>query len=130
MCQVFQPFECDLRPWDGGKFAQCTAKKRIIMIGDSLMRQQFQSLACLTGNVTVRQHSKISCSGHLRAGSSLQGLVSVQAVPITVCVIGDGQWQYRQGAALARDTNKHRAANIYMSGTPALTGEGRAPQLG
>ena len=34
-------------------FAQCTAKRRIIMIGDSLMRQQFQSLACLTSNVTV-----------------------------------------------------------------------------
>ncbi len=52
-CQVFKPFECDLRPWDAQKFAQCTAKKRIIMIGDSLMRQQFQSLACLTSNVSV-----------------------------------------------------------------------------
>ena len=51
--QVFTPFECDLRPWDAQKFAQCTAKKRIIMVGDSLMRQQFQSLACLTSNVTV-----------------------------------------------------------------------------
>lgn len=54
--QVFRPFECDLRPWDARKFAQCTAKKRIVMIGDSLMRQQFQSLACLTSNVTVSQH--------------------------------------------------------------------------
>lgn len=56
--QVFKPFQCDLRPWDAQKFAQCASKKRIIMIGDSLMRQQFQSLACLTGNVSVGlQHS-------------------------------------------------------------------------
>ena len=50
---MFKPFECDLRPWDAQKFAHCTAKKRIIMIGDSLMRQQFQSLACLTSNISV-----------------------------------------------------------------------------
>ena len=47
-----------LAAWDAQKFAQCASKKRIIMIGDSLMRQQFQSLACLTGNVSVGlQHS-------------------------------------------------------------------------
>ena len=58
--QVFKPFDCSLRPWDSQKFAQCTAKKRIIMVGDSLMRQQFQSLACLTSNVTVSQHPATS----------------------------------------------------------------------
>ena len=51
--QVFKPFQCDLRPWDAQKFAQCASKKRIIMIGDSLMRQQWLSLACLLSDVTV-----------------------------------------------------------------------------
>lgn len=59
------PFDCDLRPWDSEKFAQCTAKKRIIMVGDSLMRQQFQSLACLTGNISVSHYCPLE-GRHMR----------------------------------------------------------------
>ena len=51
--QVYKPYECDLRPWNPEQFADCTAAKRIIMIGDSLMRQQWLSLACLLNDVTV-----------------------------------------------------------------------------
>ncbi|KAK9907951.1 hypothetical protein WJX75_000456 [Coccomyxa subellipsoidea] len=51
--KVYKPYECDLRPWNPEQFADCTAAKRIIMIGDSLMRQQWLSLACLLNDVTV-----------------------------------------------------------------------------
>ncbi len=51
--KVFRPHECALRPWSAQEFARCTADRRIIMIGDSLMRQQWLSLACLLSEVTV-----------------------------------------------------------------------------
>ena len=38
---------CNLRPWDREDFLQCTAKRRIIMVGDMSMHQLFNSLACL-----------------------------------------------------------------------------------
>lgn len=53
--QVYKPYDCDLRPWNPEHFAECTAAKRIIMIGDSLMRQQWLSLACMLADVTVSQ---------------------------------------------------------------------------
>ena len=36
-----------MRPWDGEDFLQCTAKRRMIMVGDMSMHQLFNSLACL-----------------------------------------------------------------------------------
>ena len=47
--QIFRPFVCDMRPWDGQDFLQCTAKRRMILIGDMSMHQLFNSLACLLG---------------------------------------------------------------------------------
>lgn len=38
---------CNLRPWDREDFLQCTAKRRMIMVGDMSMHQLFNSLACL-----------------------------------------------------------------------------------
>ena len=54
--QVFQPHSCDLAPWDAAAFGQCIKGKRLIFIGDSTTRQQFQSLACLLGPVTAAAH--------------------------------------------------------------------------
>ncbi|CAL5226961.1 g9846 [Coccomyxa viridis] len=48
--QVFRPHACDLQPLDAGRFSQCLQGRRVIMIGDSTMRQMFQSLACILGD--------------------------------------------------------------------------------
>ena len=48
--QVFKPYGCELHPMNARHFAQCLQGRRIIMIGDSTMRQMFQSLACLLGD--------------------------------------------------------------------------------
>ena len=47
---MFRPYGCELHPMDSKHFAQCLQGRRIIMIGDSTMRQMFQSLACLLGD--------------------------------------------------------------------------------
>ena len=49
--QVFRAHQCELRPWDAAGFAGCLAGRRLIMVGDSLMRQSFQSLGCLAAPV-------------------------------------------------------------------------------
>ena len=51
--KVFRPHACELRSWSAERFAQCVAKRRIIMLGDSLMRQQWMSMACMLNNVIV-----------------------------------------------------------------------------
>ena len=47
--QEYRPHACALRPWDAAAFGACMRGRRIVLIGDSLMRQMFQSLACLLG---------------------------------------------------------------------------------
>lgn len=39
--KVFRPRECELRPWDAAGFERCLAGRRLVMVGDSLMRQTF-----------------------------------------------------------------------------------------
>ncbi len=68
--QVFKPYDCNLRPWNAEKFSECTAARRIIMIGDSLMRQQFMSLACLANDVVVRSPFSASHLLHMPRASS------------------------------------------------------------
>lgn len=45
--KVFQPHNCDLHAMNGTHFAQCLKGQRIVIVGDSTMRQVFQSLACI-----------------------------------------------------------------------------------
>ncbi|CAK0787972.1 hypothetical protein CVIRNUC_011194 [Coccomyxa viridis] len=45
--KVFKPHACELHAWNASHFEECLAGRRIIIIGDSTMRQAFQSLACL-----------------------------------------------------------------------------------
>ncbi|KAK9916493.1 hypothetical protein WJX75_003317 [Coccomyxa subellipsoidea] len=45
--KVFKPHDCALHHFNPEHFEQCLAGRRIIIIGDSTMRQMFQSLACL-----------------------------------------------------------------------------------
>ncbi len=52
----FVPHSCDLHPFDATGYDKCMANRRLIIIGDSLMRQTFQSLACLLNKVR-RKHA-------------------------------------------------------------------------
>lgn len=45
--KVFKPHACELNAWNASRFEQCLAGRCIIIVGDSTMRQTFQSLACL-----------------------------------------------------------------------------------
>jgi len=55
--QVFQPHTCKLKPWNAAAFSQCIKGRRLIFMGDSTTRQQFQSLACLLGPVIASEHA-------------------------------------------------------------------------
>ncbi len=61
--KVYKPHACELRPFSAEQFEACLPGKRVIIIGDSTMRQMFQSLACLmtpvisAGEFLVREPS-------------------------------------------------------------------------
>ncbi len=81
--QVFKPYECALQPFNAEQFAERTAMRRIIMIGDSLMRQQWMSLACLLSEVSVRTHHP--CNPLAQHGDSLLAAYFLKEVrPCTV----------------------------------------------
>lgn len=45
--QIFQADQCKLRDFNAKDFSQKMAGRKLIMIGDSIMRLHFYSLACL-----------------------------------------------------------------------------------
>ncbi|CAL8469668.1 g9209 [Coccomyxa elongata] len=51
--KVFLADQCQLRQFDAAAFQTCFAGRRLFLIGDSLMRQQFASLACLLKGVSA-----------------------------------------------------------------------------
>ncbi len=51
--QEFLPHGCNLHPFEARGFNKCMADRRLIIVGDSLMRQTFQSLACLLNEVSI-----------------------------------------------------------------------------
>ena len=57
---MFRPFACDLHAMNGTHFAQCLKGQRMIIIGDSTMRQVFQSLACLLHEEVVEGYLVVS----------------------------------------------------------------------
>ena len=65
---------CDLRPWDAKDFLQCTAKRRMIMVGDMSMHQLFNSLACLLSGA-IQEGYQMPWKVH----PSLAALADVQA---------------------------------------------------
>ena len=62
--QVFRPYVCEMRPWDAVDFLQCTARRRIIMVGDMSMHQLFNSLACLLSK-GIQEGSQMPWEVHL-----------------------------------------------------------------
>ena len=45
--------QCELLPWDEQGFDTCMEGRRLILLGDSLMRQSFLSLGCLAAPVVT-----------------------------------------------------------------------------
>ena len=45
--KVFEPYGCELHDFNASHFSQCMKGRRLIIVGDSTMRQVFQSLACM-----------------------------------------------------------------------------------
>ncbi len=44
--QIFQADQCQLRNFDARDFSQKMSQRKLIMIGDSIMRLHFYSVAC------------------------------------------------------------------------------------
>ncbi len=44
--QIFQADQCQLRNFDARDFSQKMSQRKLIMIGDSIMRLNFYSVAC------------------------------------------------------------------------------------
>ena len=56
--QVFVPEQCSLRMLDPAHFDEVMAGRRLIMFGDSIMRIQWLSLACLLRSVVRTKRSQ------------------------------------------------------------------------
>ena len=56
--QVFVPEQCSLRMLDPARFDEVMAGRRLIMFGDSIMRIQWLSLACLLRTVVRFKRSQ------------------------------------------------------------------------
>ncbi|WCJ32339.1 TRICHOME BIREFRINGENCE-LIKE 41 [Euphorbia peplus] len=67
----WRPFTCDLRRFDGGDFLERMRGKSIMFVGDSLSRNQWQSLTCLL-------HSSLPSSKY---SISRQGDISIFTFP-------------------------------------------------
>lgn len=55
--QVVEVEGCELHPWSPEGFMRCMSGRRLILIGDSLMRQTFHSLACMLASVSTKGSS-------------------------------------------------------------------------
>ena len=70
---------------DARHFSQCLQGRRVIMIGDSTMRQMFQSLACILG-----EHIQ---DGFLEVGVCLSPCAFWHALFQRSCLIDSGTLQ-------------------------------------
>ncbi len=93
--QVFQPHTCKLKPWNAAAFSQCIKGRRLIFMGDSTTRQQFQSLACLLGPVIASEHA----SEHWN-DSSITGAHSLERPATSRHVSSLGLRCHRPGSAV------------------------------
>ena len=67
--QVFQADQCKLRDFDAADFSAKMRGRKLIMIGDSIMRLHFYSLACLMrGQVRPLPLLSGPCTCACRAG--------------------------------------------------------------
>ena len=66
--QVFQADQCRLRDFDAADFSAKMRGRKLIMIGDSIMRLHFYSLACL---MRGQVRSLPLLSGHSPGGQTI-----------------------------------------------------------
>jgi hypothetical protein len=50
----WKPYRCDLQPFDGVRFLDAMRNKAWGLIGDSILRNQVQSLLCLLSKVNAK----------------------------------------------------------------------------
>ena len=85
--KIFQPYSCDLHRMNATHFSKCLAGQRLIIIGDSTMRQVFQSLACLLadhvedGYLVVSISSSVFTAPLLGLKMSCKPQLSTQIAP-------------------------------------------------
>lgn len=59
----WQPRSCSLPRFDALKFLGKMRRKRIVLVGDSIMRNQWESLVCLVQGVIPTDHKKVTYNG-------------------------------------------------------------------
>ena len=64
--QVFTPDDCALREFDAENFSAQMQGRRLLFLGDSLMRGNWLSLVCLLRNQVTVLTAYIACSNHAR----------------------------------------------------------------
>ncbi len=92
--QVFQPHTCSLKPWDAAAFSRCLEGRRLIFIGDSTARQQFQSLGCLLGNAVASEHISETWNA-----SNMTGRPWVPPCSLSLSVMGVHEHLWLQSSA-------------------------------
>lgn len=74
--KLFQPDQCSLEMLDAAQFDAALAGRRLIMFGDSIMRIQWLSLACL-----LRSQVRAAAGQHVQQCFPL--VVTLLAVPVS-----------------------------------------------
>ncbi|KAJ6287829.1 hypothetical protein OIU76_028848 [Salix suchowensis] len=59
----WQPHGCSIPRFDALKFLGKMRRKRIMLVGDSIMRNQWESLVCLVQGVIPTGHKKVNYNG-------------------------------------------------------------------
>ncbi|CAO2836465.1 unnamed protein product [Amaranthus hypochondriacus] len=74
----WQPFHCSIPRFDALEFLGKMRKKRIMLIGDSIMRNQWESLVCLVQGVIPTAHKRITYKGPTMAFHALDFEMSIE----------------------------------------------------
>ena len=111
--KVFTPDQCSLEMLDPARFDELLAGRRLIMFGDSIMRLQWLSLACmLRSQVRTRLHLSPS-SGHQELSSHIMpcyalGWSHVSAEPDCVsCLSASAMLECRRVCTCSAEGNCH-----------------------
>ncbi|GKU91547.1 hypothetical protein SLEP1_g5409 [Rubroshorea leprosula] len=74
----WKPNGCSLARFDALKFLGKMRKKRIMLVGDSIMRNQWESLVCLVQGVVPTGHKKVTYNGPSMAFHALDFETSIE----------------------------------------------------
>ncbi|KAK6228430.1 hypothetical protein SCA6_000770 [Theobroma cacao] len=74
----WKPNGCSLPRFDALKFLGKMRRKRIMLVGDSIMRNQWESLVCLVQGVIPTGHKKVTYSGLSMAFHALDFETSIE----------------------------------------------------